>query len=168
MAGDLRESPRHLTGPLAAVGLAALMVLAGACGGGDDDGGSALPPGSTTTVADATTATTSAPTTTAAEVPRTPAERGARLTEARGCTACHSVDGRPLTGPTWKGLAGSTVTLKSGQKITATDAYLHRSISDPDVEIADGFPSGVMPGGLSGPKLTPAEIDDIVAYLKTL
>jgi cytochrome c oxidase subunit 2 len=52
--------------------------------------------------------------------------------------------------------------------VAADDAYLKRSISDPDAQIVDGFPAGVMPGGVGGAKLTDAEIADIVAYLQTL
>ena len=45
-----------------------------------------------------------------------PAAEGAALYQALGCMACHSIDGTPRVGPTWKGLFGQTATLKDGSK----------------------------------------------------
>ncbi|MES2113708.1 MAG: cytochrome B, partial [Pseudomonadota bacterium] len=40
-----------------------------------------------------------------------PAHQGRLLAQARGCVACHSADGSPGVGPTWKGLYGKQETL---------------------------------------------------------
>ncbi len=59
-----------------------------------------------------------------------------------GCLGCHSVDGKKLVGPTFKGLIGSTVKVSTGGKqrtITVDLAYLERSISDPSADIVAGY-----------------------------
>ncbi len=76
---------------------------------------------------------------------------------------CHSEDGSYSSGPTWKGLAGSEVTLKGGRKVTADDEYLRRAITDPTGELVDGY-WPVMPA----PALSDAQIDDVIAYLNAL
>ena len=78
---------------------------------------------------------------------------------------CHSIDGSPLTGPTWVGLFGSDVKLADGSTITADEAFISQSILDPNATIVEGFPSpSVMPPYV----LTEEEIANIIAYLKTL
>lgn len=91
------------------------------------------------------------------------AARGQELAAQNGCTNCHSTDGRNGTGPTWQGLAGSTVTLDDGTTVTADDAYLHRSITDPSAQRVDGA-AAIMPEF----NLSPAEVDDLVAYIESL
>lgn len=69
---------------------------------------------------------------------------GRALAQQLACLACHSVDGAPGVGPTWKGLYGSTVTLEGGQKRTADRDYLREKITNPDAFTVQGFPKGVM------------------------
>jgi cytochrome c1 len=94
------------------------------------------------------------------------AMRGAVLAEGIGCLQCHSVDGTPLSGPTWKGVAGSSRPLEGGETVIADDDYLRRSIVDPYTELLAGY-TDVMPDGY-GTQLTPEEIDDLVEYIKSL
>ena len=42
--------------------------------------------------------------------------RGKQVANDNGCAACHSTSGSKSTGPTWKGLAGSTVELADGSR----------------------------------------------------
>ena len=73
------------------------------------------------------------------------AERGQALAEANGCLQCHTTDGRPGSGPTWKGLAGSARPLASGEEVVADDAYLFNSIIDTidrAIAVVDGFGQG--------------------------
>jgi cytochrome c oxidase subunit 2 len=91
-------------------------------------------------------------------------QAGQALVAQNGCGACHSLDGSKLTGPTFRGLFGSTVTLSDGSTVPADDAYLTESIKDPNAKIVKGFPSGIMPQF----NLTDAQIKSIVAYLETL
>lgn len=94
------------------------------------------------------------------------ATRGAVLAEGTGCLVCHSVDGTPGSGPTWKGLAGSSRPLESGETVIADDEYLHAAIVDPSREIVTGY-QDVMPGHY-GTQLSEQEINDLVEYIKSL
>ena len=94
------------------------------------------------------------------------AMRGATLAEGVGCLVCHSVDGTPGSGPTWKGIAGSSRPLQSGETVIADDAYLHSAIVDPSAQILAGY-DDVMPDDY-GTQLTSEEIDDLVEFIKSL
>jgi len=91
---------------------------------------------------------------------------GHELLEEHGCLGCHSLDGSPKVGPTLKGIWGRNVTvLTSGSErsITVDEAYLRRSILEPNADVVKGFPP-VMPAI----SLKKEEIEQIVAYLKGL
>lgn len=94
--------------------------------------------------------------------------KGRRLADQRGCTLCHSLDGKVLQGPTWRGAAGKAVVLADGRTLTRDRAYLARAISEPDAEIVSGYPQGLMSGSIPGGALTPAEIDALVTYIASL
>jgi mono/diheme cytochrome c family protein len=96
-----------------------------------------------------------------------PAAEGKTLATSNGCTACHSVGGAAGVGPTWKGLAGHDVPLADGSTVKADDAYLKESIVNPGAKIVKGFSNGIMPANFKD-KLTDAQIDAIIAYIKTL
>lgn len=93
---------------------------------------------------------------------------GKRLAEQLGCQLCHSSDGSAGVGPTWLNLAGAQVKLSAGTTVTADDAFLVRSILDPDAEIVSGYRPGVMSAQFPAGELTQAQAEAIVAYLKTL
>ena len=63
---------------------------------------------------------------------------GKSLAKDYGCVACHSSDGRPGVGATWKGLYQSQVTLEDGSTVTVDREYLVRSIKDPNADILQG------------------------------
>lgn len=94
------------------------------------------------------------------------AARGELLAESTGCLACHSVTGAPGSGPTWRGLAGSSRPLASGETVVADDAYLFSSIVDPANQIVEGY-EAIMPPDY-GDALTTAEVEDLVEYIKSL
>ena len=94
------------------------------------------------------------------------ASRGEALAASTGCLACHSIDATAGTGPGWGGLAGSEVTLVSGETVVADDAYLFNSIVDPVSQVVAGFES-VMPTTYAD-SLSEAEINDLVEYIKSL
>ena len=94
------------------------------------------------------------------------AARGQTLARDTGCLACHTVDGTPGAGPTWKGLAGSSRPLESGENVTADDAYLTLSIVDPNAQVVEGF-NPVMPTDYAQ-NLTDDEVSDLVEYIKSL
>ena len=94
------------------------------------------------------------------------ASRGEALAASTGCLACHSIDETSGTGPGWGGLAGSEVTLASGETVVADDAYLFNSIVDPASQVVSGF-EAVMPTTYAD-SLSEAEINDLVEYIKSL
>jgi len=94
--------------------------------------------------------------------------RGQQLVEEKGCLSCHSTDGRRGAGPTWLGLSGSTVRLADGATVVADAEYLRRSILDPNVQIVQGFPPGLMASVVRPGTVSADEADAIVAYLESL
>lgn len=88
---------------------------------------------------------------------------GQQVLDNYGCTACHSIDGSPSAGPTFKGLFGSRRTLADGTTVVADIAYIHESIDRPNAKVVKGF-EPVMP------QLPVTEADEkaIVEFLKTL
>lgn len=104
------------------------------------------------------------------ETPQPPdpeaAARGQAVMDTAGCLLCHTVDGSTGSAPTFKGLAGSSRPLEGGEFVTADDAYLTNSIIDPASQIVQGYPN-LMPPDFAE-TLTQEQIDDIVAYIKSL
>ncbi|TAN07592.1 MAG: cytochrome c [Rhodanobacteraceae bacterium] len=96
-----------------------------------------------------------------------PAVLGAKLVQEDGCTACHATDQSTKVGPGWGGLYNSQVKLTDGSTVTANDAYLARSILDPNAQIPTGFQPNIMPANF-GSVLSKQQVDAIVAYIKTL
>jgi len=94
------------------------------------------------------------------------ASRGGTLAEGQGCLQCHTTDGRPGSGPTWKGLAGSTRPLSSGEEVVADDTYLFNSIVTPSNQVVEGF-DAIMPTFYAD-QLDEQQIDDLVEYIKSL
>lgn len=92
------------------------------------------------------------------------AQKGKQRATELACMSCHTVDGSRSEGPTWKGLHGSTVGLKDGRTVTADDAYLARSITDPRADVVQGA-LGPMPVVQS---LQPGDVEPIVAYIRSL
>lgn len=120
------------------------------------------------TTGQTTTTSTTAPSTTVAVTPALIAQ-GKQLYTSDGCSACHSLTGTPGAGPSFKGLAGSSVTLTTGQTVTADDAYLEQSIANPDAQVVKGYHSGIMAPAISGSGLSgkPDEIRALVAFIKS-
>jgi cytochrome c oxidase subunit 2 len=93
------------------------------------------------------------------------AARGRRVAERSACFACHTTDGQRATGPTWRGLYGSTVALADGRSVRADAVYLTRSMMDPTDDLAAGF-TPVMPSYRG--QLDPAEVAALVEFIKSL
>jgi cytochrome c oxidase subunit 2 len=93
------------------------------------------------------------------------AAQGREVAERFGCFGCHTTDGRPHIGPSWRGLYGSSVELKDGQHVLADESYLTESMMDPRKQVVRGF-QPVMPSfqGL----MKPAETAAIVELIKSL
>jgi cytochrome c oxidase subunit 2 len=100
----------------------------------------------------------------AKEASQTPEGRGQATVAANGCAACHSINGSAGIAPTWFGLFESQVPLTDGSVVVADEAYLHESIKAPQAKIVRGFENQLMPTY----GFTDEQIDDVVAYIKTL
>jgi len=90
------------------------------------------------------------------------------LMDDQGCLTCHSVDGSPGAGPTFKGIFNRrTVVLVNGREreIDADEAYLRRAILEPNAEIVKG---AAMEMPASPDPLSTEDVDAIIAYLKNL
>ena len=90
-------------------------------------------------------------------------DQGKALAQNKGCVACHSTDGSPGVGPTWKGLFGKTETLLDGSTVLIDEAALRTDIRDPLLRVVKGF-APIMPK----PDLKDEELEALVAYIKTL
>jgi mono/diheme cytochrome c family protein len=95
--------------------------------------------------------------------------RGKALYTSDGCSACHSLTGAPGAGPSFKGLAGGTSPLTTGRTVSVDDAYLERSINDPDAEIVKGYRAGIMAAAIASFDLgkKPDDIRALVAFIKS-
>lgn len=91
------------------------------------------------------------------------ATQGKQLYEQKGCIACHSIDGKPGVGPTFKGAWGSTVELDDGTTAVVDDAYVTESIKEPAAKKLKGF-APVMPKL----ELNDQEIKALTEYIKIL
>ena len=89
--------------------------------------------------------------------------QGEALAQSKGCVACHTVNGSPGVGPTWKGLQGKTQTLADGSTVLADEAYLRRAIREPQAQVVKGFPP-IMPTAA----LSDEELAALVAYIQSL
>jgi len=99
-----------------------------------------------------------------APLPSDPIEAGRTVSAQNACTACHTVDGTPLVGPSWKGLFGRTEEMTTGPRQTVDEAYITESIRNPGAHVVKGFPN-TMP---AFDFLSDAEIQALVAYIRSL
>jgi cytochrome c oxidase subunit II len=91
------------------------------------------------------------------------AKAGLELARTKGCSACHGASGEGGLGPAWVGVLGSTVTLTDGTQVVVDEAYLTRSIKDPQAQVVTGY-AVAMPVQ----QLTDQEVADLVAYITSL
>ncbi len=96
---------------------------------------------------------------------KTPAEFGALLYTKRGCSACHSIDGSRIVGPSWKGIFGRQENCGPAGMVMVDEAYLRESMMEPAAKVVNGY-QPVMPTYKG--VLTDREVDAITAYIKTL
>ena len=89
--------------------------------------------------------------------------RGQALANAKACVACHSIDGSPRVGPSWKGLYGKTENMRDGSTALVDEAYLRSFIRDPQARGVKGF-APVMPRI----DLSDDELAALVAYIQSL
>jgi len=97
---------------------------------------------------------------------RTAADLGPKILQAKGCLGCHTLDGTPKIGPTFKDLIGRKETvITSGQEksITVDEAFVREHILNPRSALVKGYPP-VMPKT----PLTDEELKTITSYMETI
>lgn len=89
------------------------------------------------------------------------------LLNQKSCLTCHSLDGRVMVGPTFKGLYGHTETVRdaSGQErdIHVDEARLARAIQAPSTEIVKGYPPA-----MPSVQLSETELNHLIELIKSL
>ncbi len=91
---------------------------------------------------------------------------GMGLYVSLGCQGCHSLDGSPSSGPTFKGLFGSMRKLADGKQVEAGDAYLLDAIIDPDKQIVAGYQPGIMSSVIKKGQVAEADAKLLVDFIK--
>lgn len=92
-----------------------------------------------------------------------PTSAGLKLLDAKGCLACHTVDGSARIGPSFKGAWGTAVHLADGSTRTLDAALFEQKVHDPTALTVMGYPPVMPPIPLTGD-----EIKQIEAYLEGL
>jgi cytochrome c oxidase subunit 2 len=92
-------------------------------------------------------------------------DRGAMLYEKQGCSTCHTIDGSPKVGPSWKGIFGKMEAMTAGSPMKVDENYLRESMMDPQAHIVMGF-SPAMPTYQG--KLSDKDIDGLIEFIKSL
>jgi len=92
-----------------------------------------------------------------------PSERGKQLYTAKGCNACHSLDGSRVLGPSFLKVYGAKHKLTDGSEVDVDDNYIQESILHPMAKIVAGY-SPVMPS-FDG-QLNPDELAALIAFIK--
>jgi cytochrome c2 len=83
------------------------------------------------------------------------------------CATCHRADSEEkLVGPGLKNVAARVSTYQLPQP-ESTEEYLRTSILHPDAFVVPGYPPSVMPQNF-GQVLSPQDINDLIAYLRSL
>jgi cytochrome c oxidase subunit II len=88
---------------------------------------------------------------------------GKALAQSKGCAACHTTNGSPGVGPTWKGLFGKTETMADGSTAQVDEKYLKDFIRNPTARVVKGF-APIMPKI----DMTDGELASLVAYIESL
>ena len=98
--------------------------------------------------------------------PTSAANPGPMILQAKGCLGCHTVDGTPKVGPTFKDLVGRKETvIAAGQEknITVDESFIREHILNPRSATVKGYPP-VMPQI----PMTDEELKTIVTFVETL
>jgi len=95
-------------------------------------------------------------------------DEGLELLKIKGCLTCHTINGSPLVGPTFKGMYGKKETVITAGKertIIINDEYIKKSLLEPNADIVKGF-QPIMPPQKD--LLKEKDISQIIEYLKKL
>lgn len=90
---------------------------------------------------------------------------GEALYRMKACVTCHTVDGSPKIGPSFKNVYDHPVKLADGSTVTADENYIRESITVPGAKVVQGF-GNIMPSYQG--TLKDREVNALIEYLKTL
>lgn len=99
--------------------------------------------------------------------PSTKKLHGKQIAEDKGCIGCHTLDGSPSVGPSFKGIWGQKVKVLhkgSPQTLIVDEKYISLSITEPAEDVVDGF-QPIMPAFND---LKKEELDALVEFIKGL
>ena len=88
------------------------------------------------------------------------ADRGKEIYNSN-CKSCHTLDGSPLVGPSFKNLWGKEREFEDGTKTVADENYIRNSVLNPNLQIVKGFPPAMPPQNYND-----AEILSIIEFIK--
>ena len=89
---------------------------------------------------------------------------GQKLSNSKGCMACHAIDGvKEQPCPNWKGLFGKERPLVSGETVVADEEYLASSITNSWDQVVQGYGKSMPPYNFPE-----QEVEALVEYLKSL
>jgi len=71
------------------------------------------------------------------------------LVTAKGCPACHSLDGQAGVGPSWFGVWGQTREFTDGSSVIFDEGYFRESTRDPGARVLKGFQNVMIPAELN-------------------
>jgi cytochrome c551/c552 len=92
-----------------------------------------------------------------------PMQQAQRLVEARGCPACHSLDGKAGIGPSWLGSWGAQRQFVGGGSSVVDAAYLREAMLEPAARVVQGFDNIMLPTGF-----TDAEVGLVTQFIREL
>jgi len=92
------------------------------------------------------------------------ADQGLKVFTELGCATCHMAQNQGR-GPSLIGIFGSQVTLATGEKVVADEAYVRESILTPTAKMVAGFPP-LMPT-FQG-VVNEEQLAQLTAYIKSL
>ncbi|MFI5323157.1 MAG: cytochrome c oxidase subunit II [Thermodesulfobacteriota bacterium] len=94
-----------------------------------------------------------------------PAQLGEKIYKEKGCSACHSINGTRIVGPSFKGIYGHPNELEDGSKVDVDENYIRQCILEPAAQRIKSY-QPVMPSfkGI----LSDEDITGVIAYIKTL
>lgn len=95
--------------------------------------------------------------------PSSPLEAG-RLWWRNYCSSCHTIDGKPGTGPTWKNLFGYEQTYTDGSKGVVDEQHVRTSVIYPSAKVRAGFKNEMQT--FAG-KLSESQINQIILFMRT-
>ncbi|HEX9244202.1 MAG TPA: cytochrome c oxidase subunit II [Anaeromyxobacter sp.] len=88
---------------------------------------------------------------------------GKAVYDEKGCSGCHSVDGTPGVGPSFKGIWGKVHALQGGGSAKVDEAYVRESIVNPGAKVVVGFENLMPPIPLEE-----REVQGIITFLQSV